>query len=325
MMMLKALYSVALYTSDKCTLHNKVDGEKWVINSSQCDDSAPNPSQLTVIQKTLNANTFTDVSRVVILVPDTWLSVSQHHLDHLVPTSLLPLAALSYAAETTFSPPETLLFSYQQKVMDNKQTQLTVFACSEEWAKQLCVPFQSLNVSCLLMSMTQWRGLRSSSRSWSYLKKNALSTYQPDDEKRQKRKRLWFCFILLSLLIHGVAYGYFCLLQQDSHQAQAERQKILAVRSIWESSRESSEFAHSVLSLVQGLPMSVRLTLLEVEEKQASFQLTLSEHELEQILANWRKASPHWHWDVSKRSQHQISPSEQYEEVLDVFISIVEN
>ena len=324
-MKLTMSYLVALYSTQKCTLYDDIDVDKLVADSYQSPNLAPSFSQVASIQKTLSLNGTIAIPRVIILVPDSWISVSQHILDHLVPTPLLPLAALSYAVETTFSTPETLLFNYQEETTTSKQTQLTVFACSAEWAEQICLPFKSRKMSCLLMSVTQWKNLRS--RSWAYLAKNALSIYQPDYRKHQTRKRLWICLVLLSLLIHSLAYGYFSFLGQRLHQTILEKKNIVAIQSTWESSQESNRFATSVLTLIQGLPMSVRLTSFDAKDQSATFNLTLSKYEFERLLVNWQEAFPHWHWEVTEPPQvHSQSPSSALNgEVIDVFISIVES
>ncbi|MFT2098465.1 hypothetical protein ACMUMQ_08935 [Marinomonas sp. 2405UD66-6] len=328
MMKLIKPYSVALYGAEQCTLYNRNEIDKWIDTSLQSSDFIPDSSQLILLQKALSLSECKVTSRVVILIPDHWLSVSNHVLDPLTPSSLLPLAALSYAVESTFSAPETVLFSFRKALLEDKRIQLTVFACSEEWRKQLSSPFQSKNVSCLIVPISLWQSTKPSLRSWSALSKYALSSYQPDYKKRQHMKRLWLCLLLFSVSIHCIAYGYFLSLEQRIHQSLTDRQVLLERQSAWASHQEPNDFVLSTLRLMQALPTSVRLVSFDGQNQQADFQLTLMQEEFEPLLARWQQRFPNWRWQVSELHQTSndvLSPFESSKEVLDVFISVFES
>ncbi|MEO9276024.1 hypothetical protein ABFY09_14400 [Marinomonas sp. 5E14-1] len=328
MMKLIKPYSVALYSADKCTFYDRNEIEKRIDTSLQSSDFIPDSSQLFAMQKTLFINDCKVKSRAVILVPDHWLSVSKHVLEPLTPSSLLPLAALSYAVESTFSAPETVLFSFRKALVEDKQIQLSVFACSAEWNKQLVSPFQSKNVSCLIVPISLWQSTKPSLRSWSALSKYALSSYQPDYKKSQQMKRLWLCLLLFSVSIHSIAYGYFLSLEQRIHQSLTERQSLLERQSAWASYQEPNDFVLSTLRLMQALPTSVRLVSFDGQNQQADFQLTLTQEEFEPLLISWQQRFPNWRWQVSELHQTSsdvLSLSESSKEVLDVFISVFES
>ncbi|MBD5772498.1 hypothetical protein [Marinomonas colpomeniae] len=308
-------YSVAVYTAENCALYDLDELDEVVDYLDQSHCSLPDKAQLISIQKNFSTCHHPNTSNLMILIPDDWLSISQHKLDTSIPSALLPLASLSYAVETTFSTPEALLFSYQQEAIQPKQCQLTVFACSADWYEQLCLPFKELGASCLVMSIRQWKTLKLGNKSWSYLSKRALSVYQPDYEKRKKRKRLWICLVLLSALTHSVAYGYYLSLRKNTEQALVDRQSVLAEKALWVSAQNSSVFVESALTLVQALPPSVRLVSFNGEPDVVSFQLTLSWTDLNILLVNWRKQYPSWHWQIERlfplTDSYQQQPDQQ--------------
>tara|TARA_R110001606_G_scaffold77338_4_gene178705 strand:- start:1785 stop:2759 length:975 start_codon:yes stop_codon:yes gene_type:complete len=324
MMKLMHAYSIAVYSAQECTFYDSSKTANLVDFSLLNNEPLPNSSQLELIQRSLTLDRSIDACRIIILVPDAWLSVSQHRIDHLIPSLLLPLAALSYAVETTFSPPDSLLFSYQYELLPEQQSQLTTFACSSEWAQQLCLPFQSIAQSCLLMPIGQWEVIHSRNRSWSSCSQRALSVYQPEKSKRLKARRLCWSLVVFSLLVHSVASVYFFFLHQESAQALIARQKIQATQSAWSLIDDSNEFSASVLNLVQALPMSARLGYFESEAQRASLQMTLPTQDLELLLEAWHQQNPDWRWEVEQQPHRFASPTNQ-KEVVDVSIEVFKN
>ncbi|NLQ18546.1 hypothetical protein HGG82_13105 [Marinomonas sp. M1K-6] len=260
-------------------------------------------------------------SRLLVLVPDDCLSVSQHALDHVIPRSLLPLAALSYAVETTFSPPESVCFSYQQNVLSTTSAQLTVFACTKDWAEAVCLPFQAAATSCLLMPLSLWENRHTKARSWSYIAQHALSVYQPNQEKRKTALRLWGYLLLASLLIHAAALFYFMAWQQESVLALQERQRALADQMAWQDDQTANAFVASALEMVQGLPSSARLARFEGAASSVTFSVTLPEQALSLLLTAWRQQQPDWRWEVKRDLYHSPSGLNQ-EGVVDAHISV---
>ena len=305
-------YSIAVYTAEKCTLYDLGTVDDAIDCVDQFRDSPPSKVRLNAIQKSLSIHSDSADSNIIILVPDDWLSTSQHNLDQIIDSALLPLVALSYAVETTFSAPETLLFSYQKKIMHDQQPQLTVYSCSTDWAEQLSQPFTERGSSCFIMSITQWKNLKSGKKTWSYLVKQALSIYQPDYEKRKARKRRWFCLILFSVLIQSTAYVYSSSLAERAKQAGVDRAYVLEKKSLWASEQESNAFIESALTLVQVLPSSVRLVSFDGKDEVVNIKLTLSRKDLTALLEGWRKQYPLWHWEIAPISPHAGSNQQAF-------------
>jgi len=329
MMLLTCDYSVVVYSTHKCVICTPTDAEEVLNEYVSNNDASPDVDQLKTIQKAALLTCDSLQSRLVILVPDNWISVSDHPIDHIIPSSLLPLAALSYAVETTFAPPDSLLLSYQQEALPSKQARLTVFACSCSWAKQLYSPFEPQAKSYLVMTFGQWRDGSSRVSSWSQCSKRALSRYEPDREKRQKNNRLWLVLGVLTVFIHGLGYGYYVLLQQRVEALRESRQGVIDAQTSWLSSNEPGSFVLSGLSLIQALPKSARLTLFESgKEKGAArqifFQMTVPKQDLDSLLIHWRKQYPDWRWEVKDITQ-KVSTMLPKQEVVDVSISVSED
>lgn len=320
-MKLMSAYSVAVYSTQTCTLYDSSQASNLASRFPSSNAPPPDPQQLDNIQRGLVVDQDFHCSRIVVLVPDAWLSVSEHRVDHLIPSPLRPLAALSYAVETTFSPPDSLLFSYQYEALSSQQSQLVVFACASEWAEVLCLPFESIAKTCLLMPIGQWRAIQSRTRSWGACSQRALSVYQPEKRKRVKARRLSWALVVLSLLTHSVASAYFVSLNQESEQALAARQKIQTSQSAWSSTNNDKAFSSSVLSLVQALPISARLGYFESEGQRAFLQMTLPVKDFELLLEAWRQHNPDWRWEVEKQPHDLASPVVK-KEVVDVSIEV---
>lgn len=335
-MKLMTAYSVALYTAQNCILFDRSNVNEIVDPRPQDQGLTPDSTQLDVIQKNISINRppfnndtanngfVNNNSNIVIVVPDNWISVSHHRVDHILPDALAPLAALSYAVETTFSAPDSLMYHYQQMELEEKQTQLTVFACSSEWATQLCSPFQALGASCLLMSQTQWSDLTVSNPSWSSIRKHALSMYQPDIEKNKRVKRRCVFLLLFSLILHTGAYLYLLVLQQQTQAVIEARQQTLALKSDWESDQKSTPFLESILVIVQALPNSIRLVQFDVGFDYAVLQVTLSQLDFASLIDRWRQDHSSWRFEWEHVSYVQPIGMND-EEVMDVAISIFEN
>lgn len=320
-MKLMSDFSVAVYSAQECKFYSSSKTANLADLSAPRNAPLPDSQQLDAIHNSLKNDQEFACSRVIILVPDAWLSVSQHRVDHLIPSSLRPLAALSYAVETTFSPPDSLLFSYQYEALSAQQSQLAVYACSSGWAEQLSLPFLSISKTCLLMPIGQWEAISSRKRSWLSCSLRALSLYQPEKQKRLKTRRLCWCLVVSSLLLHSSASAYFFFLDQESKYAQAERQAIQATQSAWSSSHDSNEFSASVLGLIQALPMSARLGYFKSEDQRAFLKMTLPAKDLALLLVVWRKHNSDWRWEVEQKPHHLASPLAQ-KEVVDVSIKV---
>ncbi|TYL49014.1 hypothetical protein [Marinomonas sp. IMCC 4694] len=315
--------AVAVYSARQCSLHAIGDAFESVKQSAMHTDPPPDADRLLTIQKSVQPKEcLPKVSRLVIVVPDRWLSVSQHSMGSLVPPSLLPMAALSYAVETTFSPPETLLFTYQQTVLVDKQAHLTVLACSIDWADQLRVPFQGWAETMFILSVSQWLGMKAHSPRLvgAYCQRNALQVYQPKNNTRHKTRRLWGVLILLSAFVNGLAGAYWIGLQHRSDHALILRDTYRQTQDAWLGFQQIDDFSSAVLVLLKSLPNSVRLMWVKGDASSMAFQMTVSEQELDRLLPYWQQQYPEWQWKVSSL-RSALSVSNQ-QEVMDVSVSV---
>ena len=315
-------YAVAVYTAEQCRFYDSCKAAELVaLQSIDQDSSAPDTLQLSAIHQTLPLESLSQHVPVLVLVPDAWLAVSRSQVDHLIPVSLLPLAALSYATEITFLPPEAVQFSYSQVSLSDKRSELTVFACSSEWVEQLCRPFHGVAKNCVIMSFSQWQRMKPSSRSWSHCKKQALSTYQPEKVKSQKSRALLSYLLALSLLVQGGALGYLFSLHKQTEDAFLARQEISELQAAWKAVRIENDFTQSVLSAVQAFPRRVQLLAVNSDGVKAEIRMTLPESDLDAIFIGWQHQFPQWLWEVNHTSQSTVSMHNNAE-VLDVSVSI---
>jgi hypothetical protein len=323
MMRLVSAYSVAVYTAEQCIFYDSFKAAELVaLQAINQGSSTPDTLQLSAIHQTLSLESLAKRTPVLILVPDAWLVVSRSQIDHLIPSTLLPLAALSYAAETTFLPPEAVKFNYLQIALSDKRAELTVFACSNEWAELLCRPFYNTAKDCVIMPSSQWLDMKAPSRrSWSNCKKQALSSYQPNKVKNQKARMLLGYLLILSLFVQGGALTYLFSLHKHTEEAILVRQEVLELQSAWKAVHVENDFTQSILSVVQALPKSVRLAAVESDGAKAKVRMTLSQSDLDAVFIGWQHQFPHWLWEVSQTSNPAESVHKKVE-VLDVSISI---
>ena len=320
-MRLTSAYSVAVYHAEYCTFYESSTAPALArLDPFFSQDIRPDSHQLALIQSTIVTRRKNKPTRLIVLVPDAWLSTSQCQIDHLVPVSLLPLAALSYAVETTFLPPETLSFSFQQHSLPNQFAELAIFACSNEWRKQLCEPFKRPSHPCLLIPFSQWNSMPERSRSWSQCQKKALATYQPDKPQRRVNRLLWWSLLMASVLINGSASAYFLTLQQQSAQTLIERQQILNQQTTWSSSRVDHPFIETLLAMVQSLPRSVRIVSMTHVDANATLLMTLPQQVLTDLLNQWQSQTPTWQW----RIESTVVSASNRTEVVDVSIHVFE-
>lgn len=321
-MRLVSAYSVAVYTAEQCMFYGSCKAAELVaLQSINQGVSAPDTIQLSAIHQTLLFESLPKSVPILILVPDAWLVVSRTQIDHLIPKTLQPLAALSYATETTFLPPESVQFNYVQTALSDKRAELTVFACSNEWAEQLCLPFYNAAKNCVILPFSQWLELKPSRRSWSNCKTQALSSYQPDKIKDHKARVLLVCLLMLSVFVQGGAQVYLFSLQKQAEKAFLARQEISEVQTAWKASLIENDFTQSVLSAVQALPRSTRLTAVESDGEKAEIRMTLPQPDLDLIFIGWQHQFPQWFWEVSQTSKSAVSVHNKVE-VLDVSVSI---
>ncbi len=313
--------SVVVYTTEKCTLCEMDDVANVIASSANNAEALPANTQLDRLQSVLISGDIVFTSQVLILVPDVWLSFSTQTIEAKTPDALLPLAALSSAAQTTFSSPDNVLFLYRTRTLPSDAITLDIVACTSSLANALAKPFINGGVRYLIMPFSQWAHLKTGAKSWSYLKRNALCFYQPDSQKRLKHKRLWVQLILLSVVLHTSAYLYLSLLHEQSHQSKVTRQALLDKSSAWENDQQANAFVASALTFIQALPKKTRLLVFDGAEQTTSFQVTLLSSEKDALLERWQQQQPSWQWEVTKVEPRSFSLIKE-DEVVDVFISI---
>lgn len=312
-------YYVAVYSAQECVICSPNDA----MTRLPCvpHDAPPDDQQLLTLQNTVKAFT---KHRLVVLVPDSWLSVTEHQIDHPIPPPLQPLAALSYAAEATFTAPDSVRLSYQYALLSSKQAILTVFACSVAWFEQLCKPFQANAAPYLIVPASQWfdNAVPARRKTWRYCQKNALLIYQPDQDRRRQSRRLWWGLLISSLILNAAAGWFLLALQHTTQGLEIDQQTALQRQPEWSNSPSQHGFVDSVLGLTQALPRSVRVLSVSKEKGRAELRMLLPASHLDSMLAGWRRQQPTWQWQLIEHEGRSLSPAQSVE-VVNVSITIL--
>ncbi|REG82360.1 hypothetical protein [Marinomonas pollencensis] len=304
---------VVFYTASQCYIYPIQSCPKAL--PFDVEDARPVPSdeQIKLLQQELKQSVLASSRQLLIVVPNAWLSVSEHQIAHPLSPKLAPLAALAFASETTFAPPNEIFFHHSVDKLNKDLFQLHVIACSKMLRDLLRQPFDAAQ-DCRLISMQQWQQ-RSSRRfaryTWGQFE---LSNYQPEEDRRRNLVRRWLVFVLLSVSLHLLILGYFYLLDRQHKQLAVTLQQQTQALSL---PQKGSVFVSQLLTMLRTLPKDVRLSSLSSEQHAATAYLTLPHDSLPILLAQWRQAFPHWRWQVLPQSKLLES-----QEVIDVALRI---
>ncbi|WP_394183098.1 hypothetical protein [Marinomonas posidonica] len=309
-------YSIALFSGQACQLFHSSEYRELLPRLSSSESSAPSAESINACLKGVDFASLDCASRLLILIPDEWLSVTQHSLDHPVSARLLPLAALSFAVESTYATPDNTLYAFQHKTASAHETQLTVYACSKNWSEPLFSAFQQQGRHCILVAYSQFKDF--SSRSWSYCTSQQISGYRPEYEKQQKVRRCLWLGVILSLVIHCLAVGLYWYLEQAAKSADMAYQQVMDVTSNWSQDQLASPFVLTALNMVQSLPDRVRVETFQGHGEQAQIHFSLPHAMLKRVLDNWRSMHPQWRWKVEKNTLLTVDQ----EEVVNVSVQV---
>ncbi|BFM50375.1 hypothetical protein [Marinomonas sp. THO17] len=313
------LYTVAVLSKQTCRFFASVDQVEIESRLQHKDDSTGTLDSLSEVLSSLDCSQIPSPKRILVLVPDAWLKVTQPILEHPVSERLLPLAALSYAVEVTFAIPEETHYAFYQEPLNSKQTRLTIYSCSQDWLKQLMAPFEEQGQSCILMSFTQYQQLKN--KSWNACLRQKLSSFQPNFQ-RQQRARLYLSWGLsISLLLQCLAGGYYYYVYDAAQTTRLAYDQILDVQSTWLQDQQAGVFPLSALNLIQGLPKQVRIEQFYAYQQQANIQLKLPKSMVKLLLDNWQKRYPKWGWTFVQ----EVISQAPGQELVNAHIQIISN
>lgn len=295
---------VVFYTVSQCHVYAANHLPKRLPFNIEDDAPLPSLERLSELQSLLDHEFLADKKHLLIVVPETWLSVSEHQINHPLSKKLAPLAALAFASETTFAPPNEIFLHYRVLKLNKDVFQLHVVACSKMLMDQLSLPFQARDRCCRLVSSQQWKAQSSRRFAGYFLSRQGLARYQPEEDKRREVRRSWSAFVVLSLLMHGLLSGYFYSLNeaQNAHRLVQQQQPQQVVLP-----KQGNAFVTRLLAMLRALPYDVRVSSLHSETQTASAHLTLTPARLQTLLAQWRQTQPRWHWQVNPAPRQVMS------------------
>jgi len=309
-------YSIALCSGQACQLFHSSEYRELLPRLEASESLTPSVESINACLQMFDFASLDSVSRLLILIPDEWLSVTQHSLDHPVSARLLPLAALSFAVEATYATPDNTLYAFQHKTTSNLDNQLTIYACSKSWSEPLFSAFQQQGRHCILIAYSQFKDFPS--RSWSYCTGQQISGYHPEYEKQQKVRRCLWLGVISSLMIHCLGVGLYWYLEQAAKSADMAYQQVMDVTSNWSQDQQASPFVLTALNMVQSLPDHVRVEAFQGHGEQAQIHFSLPHSMLKRVLDNWRSMHPQWRWKVEENALLTVDQ----EEVVNVSVQV---
>ncbi len=319
--MLTPLYCVALYSSTQCLIHPKNFNFESALETQGSDLQIPTDEQLKVLQ----ARCLTDngkakkalKKRLIVLVPDHWLTVIDHKIEKL-PKDVAPLAALSIAAENIFVPPDQISFAYRQQKHPEEGNFLKVFACSTRWCELLCEPFRAYSQSVWLMSYWQYQQAVKSAAPWRWFHRFKLVPYNPELEKRRQLKIKLYCLLGLSLVLHLLGWIGLNWITPAQVVTTSNIQETQA--KIVPPANNMQQLA-SVVVFAQHLPQAMRLQTFEVDSQHAHLKLTAPLARLQELIKAKAAEFPQWEWGMELLHSHPPAyPNQQ--EVVDAKITV---
>lgn len=300
---------VVFYSTSQCYVYDVRSLPKCLPFDAGDEKSVPSDAQIDQLQAELDDTYFANKTQILVVVPDAWLSISEHKIEHLLSSKLAPLAALTFAAETTFAPPESIYFYYHVTKLNKQSCQLKVIACSKQLLLTLSRPFKNRTRHCSLVSEQQWIHRRHHYFALYLLSLQGLTCYQPAEDKRKSTRNRWLCFVLLSGVLH---LGFILFFQYSNglHKKWMvdENAKHRVIPNV---QPHKNTLVKTLLTTLRALPADVRLTSISSHQTKASVGLSLTRIRLQALLAEWRKEQPQWRWDIqSTQPQAQIGAQE---------------
>ncbi|MEO9653646.1 hypothetical protein [Marinomonas sp.] len=319
--MLTPLYCVALYSSTQCLIYPKNFNLEDALEAQGTDPQIPTDDQLRALQarclvgrgkvkKALK-------KRLVVLVPDHWITVIDHKIEKL-PKDVAPLAALSIAAESIFVPPEQISFAYRQHKHPEEGNFLKVFACPTSWCELLCEPFRVYSQSVWLMSYWQYQQAMKSAAPWRWFHRFKLAPYNPELETRQQLKVKLYSLLGLSLVLHLLGWIGLNWITPAQVVTTSNIQEAQEDRTSPSNNRHQLA---SVVVLAQNLPETMHLQTLEADFQHAHLEVTAPLTRLEELIKNKATEFPQWEWNIEFLHRHPSAyPNQQ--EVVDAKIVV---
>ena len=286
---------VVFYTVSQCYVYTSKSWSEALRFDVEDTSPVPNDEQIKLLQLNLNHKVLAAKRQVLIVVPNSWLSESDHQITHSLSKKLAPLAALAFASETTFAPPSEIFFHHSVAKLNKDVFQLHVIACSKMLMELLSLPFQAAQ-RCQLVSLQQWK-TQSSRRlaryTWHHYE---LAKYQPEEDRRRGSRQRWLAFILASMSLHLLLLGYFYTLDREHNQQQVALQQQRTQSLILP--QRGSVFVSQLLTMLRALPKDIRVSSLHSEQLTATAYLALPGNRLAILLAQWRQDYPGWRWQI---------------------------
>lgn len=311
---------MVFYSPTSCLFYDSQHSLHQIDTYSNETSGMVSAEQVAQLQLQLDDSQLEQKAFALIVVPDAWLSISEHTLDHAVPKQLAPLAALAFAVETAFSSPDTLWFRYQL-FYDHKISKMRVMACTHSLAKQVCKPFHDRGMRCCLVSCQQWQAYQNKKFAVWRLAQQGLRPFDPELSRRRHHRTMWASFIVACMLLQTGLVMHDYRLHQELGALDEQLKMVQSRRQQAVSLPDNHPFLVHVLSKVRSLPTSVRLSSFSSNVNTADLVLSMPNAQLQPLLARWQDEEPRWRLKINKKAQDQ-NAMDSRKEVMDVAVSI---
>ncbi|GAB3484272.1 hypothetical protein [Marinomonas epiphytica] len=305
-------YCMVWYTAQGCEVLPARQSPKNYASAQEASISAPDLEELATWQSQLSLTDIPSQSRVVVVIPNAWVSSSKHRLEYDLSSMVAPIAALSFAVESTFLAAENLAFSYQQYHTKNDGNMMQVDACDNQLRRQLCLPFWRHKSPVTLLSYNQYcLGLKQA-KPLKWWRLNALQPYKPEQKRVRDYRSKWCVFALVIC-----ALQLFLWVGKVGLTREAPRQQI--VKASANDINESPSLVQNALLLSQSLPTSSRVRAVEVTAQSASIFASMPTQDLAHFQQQQAKSKATGDWHV--RVLGNQPPLGSNTEVRDVLIT----
>ena len=288
---------VVFYSVSECHVYDVSHLPEGLPFDSDKEKSLPSDVQIDAIQAQLDHESLVNKKHILIVVPDAWLSISEHQLDHPLSKKLAPLAALAFATETTFAPPDSIFYYYRVTKLSKQSSRLNIVACSRNTMEHLSLPFQKSAKCSGIISQQQWLQRPHHRFNLILLSHQYLAVYQPEEKKQQNARKRWICLVLASVVLHVAFFTFFYSINTDYENQRIEQQTAQAQQIVLP--KQGNIFVGAVLATLRTMPREVRLSSFQSKNNTASIRLSLPEDTLQPLLTQWRQKHPNWRWQMS--------------------------
>lgn len=304
-------YCVAWFTSAGCELLSAGQYPQDLSCFQACQGNLPDLDTLKKSQCQLECSQLPAQCLVIAVIPDAWVTMSQHPLDSYLGRLVAPIAALSFAVESSFLEADRVAFSYQQQATKDDGYVMDLVVCDNQLRHQVCLPFWQRKSPVVLLSYSQYKKGEKHKRPLHTWRANKIQRYKPDQVRVRNYRLHWCAFILCCFILQLSLWGGSYFLSIPLEVVSEKEEPSVPVL------REMPKTLHAALVMSQALPTSVRVLALKGDAQVAKIFASMTPQDLDEIVAAGFQqfANVHWQHEVVRR-QASLSARQEVHDVV---------